>query len=165
MKDYTCSFNPLKDYFIILRRFEGFHAIIGKDYTNIILGRDEGLHMFLQPFECCKCDPSKGWRVVDVILPPYQGWVVGLQTRSFNPTKDYERDSSKGWRIACDPSPLPRITWLFEDLKDHECDPSTFRSIVCVIFGRFEGLCVILQRVEGLHVIVPMIERSFKGWR
>ena len=51
MKGYACSFNPLKGYFVILRAFEGLCVIICKDFTCVILGRDEGSHMFLQPFE------------------------------------------------------------------------------------------------------------------
>ena len=49
MNDFTCSFNPSKYYFVMLRRFEGLCAIIGKDCAHVVLGRDDCLHMFLQP--------------------------------------------------------------------------------------------------------------------
>ena len=63
LKDYMQSFIPTKDYliiqpFIILRRFEAFCIIIGKDCACVILGMDEALHMFLQPFEVLFYNPS-----------------------------------------------------------------------------------------------------------
>ena len=64
LKDYMKYFNPNKDYvtiqsFMIIRRFEALCIIFVKDYTHVILGRDEGLHVFLQPFEGLFYNPSK----------------------------------------------------------------------------------------------------------
>ena len=49
--------------FMILRRFEALHMIIGKDYAHAILDRDEGLHAFLQPFEGLFYNPWYVWRI------------------------------------------------------------------------------------------------------
>ena len=51
MFDSVCFFNPLNDYFIIFRAFEGLCKIISKDHACKILDSDEGLHMFLHPIE------------------------------------------------------------------------------------------------------------------
>ena len=51
MKDCGYSFNPLNDYFIIFRTFEGLYKIVSKDYACKILDSDEGLCTFLHPFE------------------------------------------------------------------------------------------------------------------
>ena len=87
---------------------------------------------------------------------------------SFNASKDYKCNPSKGWRITCSPSTLRRIAQSFEWLKDCTQSFSPSKDHIHNIWKGWMIPLIVLRRVEGLREILQPFQglwmQSF-GWR
>ena len=127
----------------------------------------------------CIHSPSKGWRIkhdpsthqgmVSAITQLFKGFhrilqpFKGLQIQSFNPSKDYECDTSNLQSIACAIiqtfvelnlqyfEGLKDCMWSFNPSKDCKCDPSTLWrvEVLHVVLQPFKWSKMLFFKVEG----------------